>query len=341
VKFNPNLSGGQRGPGISSITCPGADTSNNYSRCTSQLIDTAGTDRPFITLDGRHVYIEYHDSEEGEIIRVQRSDDDGITWKRVGNATQSLGEVTGGTYYGTAASNHNDPNAAWNVYLAKSTDSGAHFNQTTVTPEPNHIGKICTQGSACNFADRTLADLFEIAIDPQNRLVAIAYVSDTVGAPFRITSGPHQGTNASAETVFTKSILTFPGALMKGSTTYLGEPCPGDPVPHAVDDGDPTTQSIAVIGPGGGVSGNCFIQDKAQAALEAGYDGFVEIAGGETVFPAISNSYRDIPGEVIGNATGLAIFNAGSQSELTVGESGASISVGRLRAQTVLAQEAP
>jgi hypothetical protein len=183
-----------------------------------------------------------------------------------------------------------------------------------------------------------------MAIDPRSRLGAIAYASDTVGDPFRITSGPHQGTYRSAEAVFTKSILTLAGAVMKGTTTYVGEPCPGDQVPPAVDDGDPNTQSIAVIGPGGGASGTCFIQDKAQAALEAGYDGFVEFntaAGGEAVFPAISGSYRDIPGEVIGHGTGLAIFNAASESDLVVGQSGAAISVGRLRVQAVLAQEAP
>jgi hypothetical protein len=154
-----------------------------------------------------------------------------------------------------------------------------------------------------------------------------------------VTSGAQQGTYRSAEAVFTKSILALPGAVMKGGTTFVGRACPGEPVPPAVDDGDPSTQTIAVI-----MKGTCLFEEKAQAALDAGYEGFVvfnDAAGGETVFPMRGESYRDIPGEMIGHATGLGIFNVAADSNLVVGQSGAVISVGRLRVQVALAQEAP
>jgi hypothetical protein len=475
--LNPNLTQGQLG--ISSITCPGADTSDHYAHCVSQLIDTTQTDRPFVASDGREVYIIYHDSGNSAAIRVQRSDDDGISWRRVGDVTMGLGQVTAGAtynndlgpivvdprthviyalfssgttglnkastteiihnkvyiasstdlgqhwtanlvyeaspqtnfgnpfatglaidplsgnlfvavsdgslvyfskstnggrtwssrptilnsapartalfpevaayggivdvvFYGTPAASKDDPAAVWNVYMAKSSDGGGQFVQSAVTAVPNHVGRVCTKGDACFVGDRTLADLFEIALNPKNRLAAIAYATDTVGEPFRITSGPRKGTYRAAEGTFTKSLLTLPGALMRGGTTYVGLACPGDAVPPAVEDGDPSTQEIAVI-----MRGNCLFKDKAQSVLDAGYDGFVVFNyaqgdhGGDEVFPMGGVTYRDIPGEMVGHSTGLAIFNASTDAGLVVRQSGAPVSVGRLRVQAALAQEVP
>ena len=465
--------------GVSSITCPGGDTSDHYARCTAQLIDTTNTDRPFIASDGRQVYIAYHDAGNSAGIRVQRSDDDGVTWRRVGNLTMGLGEVTAGAtfnngigpvvtdplthavyaifssgsaglnkakevlqnkvyvassndlgehwtanlvyeapegtnfsepfpqglaldpvtgalfvafsdahsiyfsrstdggktwssppsilntapartalfpaaaaynrtvdivYYGTSAASKDDQAAVWNVYVAKSSDAGAHFVQTPVSTTPNHVGAVCTDGSACFAGDRVLLDLFEVAIDARSGRAAVAYASDTVGDPFRITSGRNKGTYRSAEAVFTKSLLDLPGAVMKGGTTYVGRACPGDFVPPAVEDGDPNTQEIAVI-----MRGTCLFHEKAQAVLAEGYDGFIVFngsdpvlfRGGDEVFPMGGSTFRDIAGEMVGHSTGLAIFGAGSDSDLVVGASGAPISVGRLRVQVVLAQESP
>src|SRR6266508_5656944 len=42
--------------GVSAITCTNATASD----CTSQIIDTAGADRQWITSEGSHVYISYH-----------------------------------------------------------------------------------------------------------------------------------------------------------------------------------------------------------------------------------------------------------------------------------------
>jgi hypothetical protein len=299
--------------GVSAITCPHADTSNHFANCTAQIIDTTQSDRPWITSDGKHVYISYHDSGNSTLIHVQRSDDDGFTWQKVGNPIVAQGGTTGaatfnndqgpivadptthtvydiyaagepgiqkatstafnhifvsrstdlgktwtahlvftgpvgiglnnvfptlavdpanghlyaawsnahtvsfsastdhdvswssavpvniapattavfpwlaalhGTvdlvYYGTTATSKDDPSAAWNVYMAQTTDGGAHFTQGVVTSHPNHVGVICTNGIACAAGTRNLLDLFEVAIDPGTGRAAIAYTDDTL-----------------------------------------------------------------------------------------------------------------------------------------------------------------
>src|SRR2546428_10298995 len=77
--FNPQNRISQLG--VSAITCPKADTSNNFSHCTGQIIDTTQSDRQWITSDGPHVYISYHDSGSSTTIHIQRSDDDGFTFQ--------------------------------------------------------------------------------------------------------------------------------------------------------------------------------------------------------------------------------------------------------------------
>src|SRR5713226_206221 len=77
--------------GVSAITCPSFDPSH----CTSQIIDTTQSDRQWITSDGSRVFISYHDSGNSTLIHVQRSDDDGFTWRRVGDPIVGQGSATG------------------------------------------------------------------------------------------------------------------------------------------------------------------------------------------------------------------------------------------------------
>ena len=72
--------------GVSAISCPNATAAGfSLGGCREQIIDTAGADRSWVTSDGSHVYISYHDSGNSSLIHVQRSDDDGMTWRKVGD----------------------------------------------------------------------------------------------------------------------------------------------------------------------------------------------------------------------------------------------------------------
>jgi hypothetical protein len=95
--FNPILRITQLG--VSAITCPNADTSQNFAGCTKQIIDTTQSDRQWITSDGPTVYISYHDSGSSTTIHVQRSDDDGFTWNKVGDPVVGQGSTTGASTF--------------------------------------------------------------------------------------------------------------------------------------------------------------------------------------------------------------------------------------------------
>ncbi len=85
--------------GVSAITCPRADTSNNFANCKAQIIDTTQADRQWVTSDGPHVYISYHDSGSSTLIHVQRSDDDGFTFHRVADPIVGQDGVTGNSTF--------------------------------------------------------------------------------------------------------------------------------------------------------------------------------------------------------------------------------------------------
>jgi hypothetical protein len=307
---NPTVNAAQFG--VTAITCPNASsTAFSISGCTRKIIGTTNSDRPWITSEGSHVYISFHDPSQAGLIDVKRSDDDGFTWQRVGDpivgqdgatadatfnniqgnlvadpvthdvfdiyasgvtgllkgttftpnhiivsrstdmgqtwtanlvfqapagtslahvfpalavdptsgnlyATWSDGQnisfamssdhgahwspaVTVNTapantavfpwlaayngtvdlvYYGTNTSNNTS--AVWNVYLAQTTDGGATFTQSLVSNHPNHVGLICSGGTSCVPGTRSLLDLFQVAIDPQNGEAAIIYTDTTL-----------------------------------------------------------------------------------------------------------------------------------------------------------------
>ena len=144
--------------GISSITCPNADTSNNFANCKAQLIDTTQADRQWITSDGPTVYISYHDSGSSTLIHVQRSDDDGFTWFRVGDPIPGQGGSTGmSTFNNDQGPIVADPtthsvfdiyaagqgglqkgtNANFNnIFVSRSTDKGLTWTPTLVYHAP-------------------------------------------------------------------------------------------------------------------------------------------------------------------------------------------------------------
>jgi hypothetical protein len=71
----------------------------------------------------------------------------------------------------------------WNVRLWESmTADGSNPKSVTVTltPTPNHTGSVCTSGTGCAAADRSLLDYFEMAIDPSGQPIVV-WASSTLG----------------------------------------------------------------------------------------------------------------------------------------------------------------
>ena len=150
--FNPQTKISQLG--VSAITCPNADFSKNFARCTSQIIDTTQSDRPWITSDGAHVYISYHDSGSSTTVHVQRSDDDGITFHRIADPIVGQGGATSNstfdndqgkiiadslthnvyTVYASGVGGLQKAKTAnfSNIYVSKSTDMGQTWTPTLV-----------------------------------------------------------------------------------------------------------------------------------------------------------------------------------------------------------------
>jgi hypothetical protein len=144
---------------VAAIRC--ADpTSPDFSvnGCTAQIVDSAGNDRPWVTSDGAHVYISYHDAKNSALIRVQRSVDDGLAWTRVGDAITGAGAVTGSATFNNILGpiladpvSHNvyevfasgevgilkaktlDFN---NIFVSRSTDAGMHWTPVLVFAGP-------------------------------------------------------------------------------------------------------------------------------------------------------------------------------------------------------------
>src|SRR5438552_406889 len=71
----------------------------------------------------------------------------------------------------------------WNVYVAETVDGHATkpgFTLSQATDHVNHIGQIST-GGLLGSSDRSLADFFQIAIDPTTHLINIAYADNHAG----------------------------------------------------------------------------------------------------------------------------------------------------------------
>lgn len=125
--------------GVSALACPNADTSANFAHCKSQIIDTTQADRQWITSRGSQVWIAYHDSGSSSTVHVQRSDDDGFTFHKVGDPIVGQGGTTGASTF----NNENGPivadprsNLLYDVYTPGTASvqkgTSADFNQVFV-----------------------------------------------------------------------------------------------------------------------------------------------------------------------------------------------------------------
>ena len=190
--------------GVSAIACPGATApSFTLSDCTEQIIDTAGADRNWITSDGPHVYISYHDSRNSSLIHVQRSDDDGITWRRVGDPIVAQGVVTGNATFNNQQGNlvadpftHNvyDIYAAGEAGIQKATS--ASFNNIFVS-RSSDMGRTWTANLVFHAPLFTaLNNIFpSLAVDP---VTGNLYAVWSDGHTVSFSKSTDQGTHWSA-----------------------------------------------------------------------------------------------------------------------------------------------
>jgi len=92
-------------------------------------------------------------------------------------AADANGHVAIAWYGADLVGNSNTISANWNVYVTETVNGHASapvFTLSQATDHVNHTGSIST-GGLTGSSDRSLADFFQIAIDPTNHLINIAY----------------------------------------------------------------------------------------------------------------------------------------------------------------------
>src|SRR6266403_1759817 len=140
----------------------------------------------------------------------------------------------------------------WNVYVAETVNGHAStpvFTLSRATDHVNHIGQIST-GGLLGSSDRSLADFFQIAIDPTTHLIHIAYADN------------HAGTSVS---YFTRQKTATSGISTKGNcagTTHQAGGKGDEPGKRGgsanfafnYEDSNPQSNSAAFSDSGSGVS---------------------------------------------------------------------------------------
>jgi hypothetical protein len=87
--------------GVSVTRCPPA--AQGPGGCTTAVIDTAGADRPWLTVQGTTAWVAWHDSGNSTLITVKRSTDDGRTWRKVSSPIAAQGGTTGNSTFNNDA----------------------------------------------------------------------------------------------------------------------------------------------------------------------------------------------------------------------------------------------
>jgi hypothetical protein len=212
--------------GVSAITCPSpASASFSIAQCTEQIIDTTTDDRSWITSSGQHVYISYHDSSNASLVHVQRSDDDGFTWTRVGDPVVGQAGITADTTFNNIQGKLVADPRSGNVYAVYAAGETGFLKGRTFTP--NHIivsrssdmGRTWTANVAFTAAPGTsLAAIFPaLAVDPVNgHLYAVWSDGHTVS----LASSSDQGATWSAATTVSSSPATT--AVLPWVAAYNG-----------------------------------------------------------------------------------------------------------------------
>jgi hypothetical protein len=231
--------------GVSAIRCPNSDTSNNFAKCSRQIIDTTQADRQWVASNGSTVYISYHDSGSSTLIHVQRSDDDGVTWHKVGNPVVAQGSTTGNsTFNNDQGELQVDPKtgivyaiyAAGQASIQKGTT--ANFNNVLVS---RSLDKGQTWSAALVFhapLNTALNNVFPaLAVDPVNgNLYATWSDAHTVS----VSKSTNHGQTWSAAQVVSATPATtavFPAIDVRNGTvdlSYYGTTASSKDDPSAV-----------------------------------------------------------------------------------------------------------
>jgi hypothetical protein len=141
--------------GVSVTRCPAG--ASGPSDCTTAVLDTAGADRPWLTVRGTSAWVSWHDAGNSTSITVKRSTDDGRTWRKVRSPLFGHGDITGNsTYNNSLGPIVADPTSQYiyqpwmsgeqqtkccsadfnNVYVARSSDGGLTWQVKLVFHAP-------------------------------------------------------------------------------------------------------------------------------------------------------------------------------------------------------------
>jgi hypothetical protein len=214
-----NAQGSFKQLGVSVTNCPAAAT--GPGGCSTQILDTAGADRPWMTSLGGTVWVAYHDSKNSSLIRVKKSVDDGRTWTRSGNPIIGQGGVTGNsTFNNSLGPIVADPMTGYlfeafmagepqtkatsanynNVYIARSTDGGATYTDQLLFHAPPFT-------RLNNFWPVT-------AVDPATGAAYVAW-TDQHGVAVS-TSSDHGATWSAPKLVSTQNTTVMPTVTARG-----------------------------------------------------------------------------------------------------------------------------
>jgi len=194
-------------------------------------LDQAGADRPWITVNGMHAWLSYHDSGSSSTIHVLRSFDDGITWHKAGDPIVGQSGATGNAtfnndqgplvadphsgnvydiYAAGEASVQKGTNANFNnVYVSRSTDGGQTWTATLVHHAP---------------LNTALNNIFPaLAVDPSNGTLYAAWSDQhTVWITSSTDTGSHWTTPTGVSTAATVVMPWVAARNGKVDVVYYG-----------------------------------------------------------------------------------------------------------------------
>jgi hypothetical protein len=232
--------------GVSAVICPNVTSASfTLQSCTTHFVDTTQSDRDWITSDGPHVYLSYHDSGNSSLIHVQRSDNDGFSWHRVGDPIVGHGGVTAGATFNNIQGPIVADPVTHNVYDIYASGQPGILKAKTTTFNHVFVSRSSDQGKhwTSNLVfelppPATLDNVFPaVAVDPTNGNV---YAVFSEGHHVYFSMSSDQGTTWSPAVVVNAAPATtaiFPWVAARAGTVdvvYYGTTASSKDAPAAV-----------------------------------------------------------------------------------------------------------